>query len=301
MPAFRSVAREVMGLHRAQLAGVIEKRGIGRMVKIYEEARAGLQAKLDQLVATNRGDTFQAHHYRLVLAQLHDALRVFGGKFREHLTQTGEFAAMLGNRHLLAEVKKLERAFTGTTPVLQTEQAGVYRRIWSGVEPSLLNRYRQSVDLYGRPTVEAIHDQMALSLASADTVDQAVTRVASTNGVFAKQRWRAERIVRTESSFSYGIVKQRSMEEVHARDMPQLQKRLISTFDSRTSRESYEQHLQTVPVNGEFVWHHLNSKGQRTGQITRYLIPPQVPNDRAVMIPWNPSWPTPAVWEAPAE
>ena len=126
-------------------------------------------------------------------------------------------------------------------------------------------------------------NQLALSMIKNESVDQAVRRIASKGGVFDRERWRAERIVRTEGAWSYGVTSQRSMEEV-AHEVPNLMKRLISTFDGREGEDAVEQHLQTVPVNGQFVWHKKTKHGI---EIVHYSNVPSRPNDRAVVIPWR--------------
>jgi hypothetical protein len=277
-------------LHRAQIAGVVELRGVNRTRKIYEEARRDLEARLDALVRSGRGSTFQATHYRFILAQVYQALQSFGVKFRRHLEDTGSMAGELGASHVVDEVRRFETHFAGHTPVLQTAQIGVLRRVHAGVLPSLLTRYRKSMELYGKPTVEAIHRELAVSLASGEQLDQAAARVAGTSGAFANQLWRAERISRTELSYSYNVTKHEEMREMQAVDVPDLRKTMISTFDDRTAKMSHEQHMQVKRVDEDFEWHVLDSKGNRTGEVRYYSAPPAIPNDRAVLVPWREGW-----------
>ncbi len=280
-----AVIRQVMDLHRAQLQGVIEVRGVRRMRKIYEEARADLQAKLGSLTRVGGGATFTAQHYRMMLVQVNQALAEFAPKFHRHLNENGELAAKLGANQVIAEVQKFEKAFTGQTPVLQTAQIGVLRRIYRDTEPSLLVRHAKSMALYGRPVVEAIHKQMALSLAQGETIDQTVERVAGTSGIFARERYRAERIVRTEGSFSANVIRLHTMRELQ-KEVPTLKKKLIETFDSRTGDDSKELHGQVREVNGLF---HYTPKAGEKGY-PDFAHSPGRPNDRSVTIPWSGGW-----------
>lgn len=283
--AAAAVIRQVLDLHRAQLQGVIEVRGVRRMRKIYEDARADLQAKLGALTRAGGGATFTAQHYRIMLVQVSQALAEFAPKFQRHLNDTGEMAAKLGANQTVAEIQKFEHAFTGQTPVLQTAQVGVLRRIYRDTEPSLLVRHAKSMALYGRPVVEAIHRQMALSLAQGETVDQTVERVAGTSGIFARERYRAERIVRTESSFATGVVRLQTMRELQ-KEMPHLKKKLIETFDSRTGDDSKELHGQVREINGLF---HYTPKSGEKGY-PDFSHSPGRPNDRSVTVPWSGGW-----------
>lgn len=294
--AAAATIRSVLELHRAQLQGVIEIRGVRRMRKIYEEARADLQAKLGALTRAGGGATFTAQHYRIMLVQVSQALAEFAPKFQRHLNDTGEMAAKLGANQTVAEIQKFEKAFTGQSPVLQTAQVGVLRRIYRDTEPSLLLRHAKSMALYGRPVVEAIHKQMALSLAQGETVDQTVERVAGTSGIFARERYRAERIVRTEGSYAFHATKLVSMQTL-ATEVPDMRKSMVSTFDARTGKDSDEQNQQVRKVGEPFEYHVLDDKGNRTGKVIHYQAPPNRPNDRAVMIPWREGWATKKIGE----
>ena len=281
MPA--SIVNQIVNLHRAQLRGVIDLGGVRKVRGLYEQIRAELEADLATMVRAGQGKSFTAFHMRSVLMQVRDGLRAFQRGLAPELANSGEATATLAQRHVVGAIKAFEKRFAGTTPVLRLEEASVFRKVYRGVEPSLLMRYHKLVGNYPMPTVQRIQNQLALSMIKNEGVDQAVRRIASKGGVFDRERWRAERIVRTEGAWSYGVTSQRSMEEV-AHEVPNLMKRLISTFDGREGEDAVEQHLQTVPVNGQFVWHKKTKHGI---EIVHYSNVPSRPNDRAVVIPWR--------------
>lgn len=287
----KPVIRQVIDLHRAQLKGLIEIRGVRRLRKIYNDAQADLLRQLKKLEAAHRGKTFQAQHLRIVLAQVADGIKTFQGKFGDHLKATGRLTATVAPKHVIREAKTMEKHFTGQTPVLQVEQAAVLQSLYRDVEPSLLDRYNVSRKLYGPPVIARIRDGLAESMIKAETLDDAIDRVAGTDGIFESERWRAERIARTEMAYTYGVTKQRALEELRTRDLPDLKKTLISTFDGREGDDAEEQHMQIRDINEPFEWNVKNSKGVATGEVIRYMAPPSRPNDRAVMIPWREGWP----------
>lgn len=282
---FRSVIR----LHRAQLMGLMERRGVGRLRKLYAEAEAEVVGKLRKLTRAGRGATFSAHHYRMVLTQVRDGIQQLEQGMRAQLGRESRTAGMLAHRQVVEAIKSGTKKFSGHTPVLRAEQAAVAKGIYEGVEPSLLKRHASSVARYGAPTIRAVEHQMALSLTSGDNVHDAVTRVQD---AIAGERWRAERIVRTEMSYSFGVTKQASMVELR-REIPQLKKRLVATWDDRTGKDSKELDGQTVDVHQPFVWHVKDSHGNPTGKVVHYMQPPNRPNDREVVIPWRPGWGSP--------
>lgn len=285
---------KVLDLQRAQLRGLVELRGVKRLRGIYETSRAELEQRLASLRRRGMGQSFSAHHARTMLIQVNQALLDFQGKLGAHLTANGKIAGQLGQRHLINSIKKLEKKFSGHAPVLQAEQAAVLQRVFSKTQPALLNRYKKSERLYGRPVVKKIREQLALSLAQGQTVDEAVDRVAGVGGVFDGQRWRAERIVRTELSYTYGVVQYRQMQEVR-KELPDLERKLIATFDDRTGADSKELHGQVQPMGEPFVWEKPN------GERVEYMMPPNRPNDREVVIPWRPAWADSAVTEPGGE
>lgn len=288
-----SLIREIVDLHRRQLFGVIEVRGVGRMRKLYADARLELEDKLRRLVRAGKGDTFTAQHLRMVLVQVADAVAAFEPVLRHHLEQTGRMAGNLAPRHLVTMVGQMEEKFGRMTPVVQSAQAAVVRGAYPAVARTLLDKYRESARFYGPETMTAVRTGLAHSIVQEETVDEAVGRVVETDGLFAAQRYRAERIVRTEMSYSYGVTNQRAMEQLRPA-VPKMLKRLVATHDSRIGEDSEELDGQTVPVDQPFVWVVKDSKGEPTGKVVRYMQPPNRPNDREVVIPWVEGWAPPS-------
>lgn len=277
----------MLRIHRAQVQGLVELRGIRKMRQTYAQARAELEDKLRAIAKKGGNQTFTAHHYRMVLIQLNQGIDDMTVQLGDHLKREGRLASTLAPAHMLNEVQVLAHHFTGHTPVLRTGQAAVVQGLIRGVEPTLLRRYQSSARLYGPPVIKKMEQQMAISMASGEGVDEATTRVAD---AFGGERWRAERIVRTELSFSYGQTKQAGMAELVRRDIPKLKKRLVATHDDRTGADSLQLDGQTVEVNQPFVWHVKDSHGTPTGRIVQYMQPPNRSNDREIVVPWDPAW-----------
>lgn len=276
--------------HQAKIRGLVNRRGVMQLRKLYDETRQDLERRLAVLRRKGEGQSFTAFHLRQVLLQTNDALKTFGSKMQDQLKGNSKLVGTLGQTQLLKEVKHLEKKYRGHTPVLQTEQAAVLAGVYSRQHPALLHRYAKSKAYYTVPVIKAVRMEMAKSILRGDTVDQAVDRVAATDGVFDNQRWRAERIVRTEMAYSYGVVKQATMVELVKRDISDMKKRLVATFDDRTGEDSKKLNGQTVPVSEPFVWEVENSKGVKTGKVIRYMQPPNRPGDREIVIPWRDGW-----------
>ena len=266
-----------------------EKGSVRRIRGLYETARSELEEKLRRLVRAGRGESFTAHHLRQLLVQVQDAVGHFQKDMAVQMIEDGRRAGTLASRHLIKAVGDMEKQFTGLAPVLQTEQAAVFRGLMPQVDRSLLDRYQSSLRAYGAPVIRQVRDELATSVLLSEPLDQAVDRIVAKGGIFEQQRWRAERIARTETAYAYGVTKQKGMQEVQKRDFPDLQKKLIATFDSRTGKDSKELHGQVQDIDKPFIWKVRDSKGRITKTV-KYMHPPNRPNDREVVVPWRPGW-----------
>ena len=293
MPA--SVIDQVVRLHRAQLAGIVELGGVRKTMALYEQARSEIEAKLAVLRRAGEGMTFSAQHMRMILLQINDGLRSFRQDFGPELSKQSRTAADLARHHLVTAIRKLEKRYSGIEPVLQVEEASVFSGLYKGIEPSLLNRHRTLMSAYSLPTIERVKRQLALSLIQGENLDHVIDRVAGAGGIVDAERWRAARIARTEMSYAYGQTSQRCMVET-AKEIPDLCKRLAATFDNRTGADSIALNGQVQPVSAPFVWMKKTKSGVER---VEYMAPPNRPNDRECVVPWRAAYPEPSARPGP--
>jgi hypothetical protein len=290
-----SVINQIVNTHRAQLQGIIELGGVRKVRSLYEQARLELEDKLAHLRAVGQGQTFSAHHLRMILVQVMDGLRGFQADLAPELSKQARHAADLAQHHLTTSIKRMESQYSGMTPSLRIEEAAVFDRVYRGVEPTLLHRYQKLVGNYPMATIERVRKSMALGLIQGENTDRMVDRVAGAGGIFDREKWRAERIVRTECLHAYGVANQRCLEET-AQEVPGLMKRLVATFDVRTGKDSIQLNGQAVPVDRPFVWMKQTKAGVER---VEYMAPPNRPNDREVVIPWRVGYPEPKAEPGP--
>lgn len=115
-----------------------------------------------------------------------------------------------------------------------------------------------------------------------------------------EQWWRAERLVRTETSFSYNAAAGALIGMIAAGG-PGLHMRwteLVSDldgrpFDAKVGRDSLAMHGQVVRAGGQFT---QPTDDPRSGALAgrSFSHPPNRPNDRAVLVPWMPGLGVPA-------
>lgn len=281
-------ASRLFRTHLAQLDRHVRRVGVGGLLSLYKEARADLHDRLRRAAGGPRSERATAVQLRAMIAQADGVLEVLGGRVERHLADVGKTAAQLGARHAVDEYKALERHFTGTTPVLDLERSAAMRGLVSDAESSLLRRYHLVSRTWSLGAISAMEQRLSVGVLAGKPVEEMIDDVMSAGGVLDGERYKAERIVRTEAAFAHGRVKFEAMRAT-ARELgdDRLQKRLISTFDDRTGDDSFLLHGQTVPIDEPFRWKH------RVGgswKVTEYMHPPNRPNDREVVIPWDPSW-----------
>lgn len=297
MPAaVTDLIRKLVDLHRAQIAGVIDVRGVGRLQPIYRDAREELARKLRRLQAAGKGDTFTAVHLRAVMAQVTQTIRDLERPLEDHMVATGRLAATMAPRQVAHMIGSVETNLGKMTPVIQATSVAVVRGVYPTIAPTLLDKFRASARLYGPQSLLSIRTGLSHSMIQGETVDEAVDRLIDSNprrGLFEGQRWRAERIVRTEMSYATNFSTQRAMSEFRATAIPKLLKRLVATRDDREGDDSKDLDGQTVPVDHPFVWEEKNAAGAVVKTVT-YMHPPNRPHDREIMIPWQGAWGNPA-------
>lgn len=140
--------------------------------------------------------------------------------------------------------------------------------------PNLIERHAVSLATWGFEVAERVRSEIATALITRETLDNVTSAV---DAAIAGERWRAERIVRTETIHVYNAGHNATLRE--ARDtgqVPGIKKSCIVTFDARTDEDSLPVHGQVRELDEEFV----------DGDGRRYLHPPGRPNDREKEIPW---------------
>lgn len=114
------------------------------------------------------------------------------------------------------------------------------------------------------------------------------------------ERWKLERIIRTETSFAFNAVQEEAVvaiAEVH-RDVMKRWTELVDDttgqpFDKRVGRDSIAMHGQVTRPGGVFTMpndRRVDSKWWGR----QWSFPPNRPNDRSVVIPWRPEFGVPA-------
>jgi SPP1 gp7 family putative phage head morphogenesis protein len=246
---------------------------------------------------------FTAQHYRNALLQTRHALETMEkrvpigveGTLRAMGVASGEMAT----RHLQEEVAVFAGVFGHSVRPVQIQQAAI---IAEGRE-QLIPRFRASARRYGKDIAGDVRQQLALGVARGETFAQLTDRLQRhggprgivslagvlgepgsrseyiAEGLFAKYRGWAARVVRTETNHAYNAHALIGLEQMNEDD-PGYQKRWDATND-----------LKTCEICGRLdgVIVDLDKPFPGVG----VMHPPAHPNDRCGTTPWRPEWAKP--------
>jgi hypothetical protein len=286
-------------LHRA---AVLFSSGTGGMVSILKEADANLSKRLHGIVKKKGTDaTFteaQAHLFRKQIQLVTEYLekRLVG-----HTHEQAMLAVAKGVASTTRLAKKLEQKFTGIARPLAIDSVAMQDAITRGAGASLLRQHVSSVSRYGKGMIADFERVMRVAALEGLSQHQVVSRLVAAGelgGINAKslhakeprsfpeptsylrRRYWAERILRTETSYAYNSAGLATIQAAQVNDFPDMQKKILATFDPRTAPDSVAVHGQIRKVSEMFV----------DGAGRHYLHPPARPNDREAVIPWRPAW-----------
>jgi hypothetical protein len=272
--------------HLSQLKRHMLRNGVKGLDRLYKEARADLYEQLLR-AGGKASKTPTAIQLKAMIAQVDGILKTLGNRVYQHLQNIGKTSAQLGAKHGVDEYKILAKHFTGTEPVLPLERAATFANLVSDQNASLLRRYQLVSQTWTTSAIHAMEQSLAVGTLAQKPLEDLIDLVMKKGGILDGERWKAERIVRTETSYAHGSTKFRTMKQNQEDLGIEMHKRLIATFDDRTGDDSFLVHGQTVPVDQPFRWKH---KRRGVWVVDEYMHPPNRPNDREVVIPWDPKW-----------
>lgn len=270
-PASRAKAKAQVLLDDVRTKALRNAQNAG-LLPLLRRAEATLKAR-QLAMAVHGGEPMTPTIADALLGQVREAMIALQPGMVDMLGRLAETNAKLGARSTVEMLALFEGSPKGALrpiAVLEAVAAG----------STVLERHASSVARYGQHVIGRFRDVMQEGILLGDTFDEMTRRIQKTGGAVLPTRGWAERIVRTEGMAALNAGAHLEMVEQHATAFPDLEKKLIETFDARTAEDSYPAHGQVRPLNGFF----------RDGKGREYLYPPGRPNDRGVTIPWRRAW-----------
>lgn len=301
--AFQSSGRTLERLTR--------ERGIAPMRKLIESAAAEMERKVSRLAPGD--ETFTAVQQRAILAQYRTMLLDLQPRMTRVLGEVSREAQIESIRSTVRTLALAEREFEGVTTPLPLEQSARMAGIIDKDRASLLRQHDVSVRTYGIDSITAAERHLALSFATQRSYSETV---AGLFDMVDGSRYRAERIVRTETSFAWNATHSSALDEA-SEIIPGLFRRWIeyvddatgAPLDGRVANDSLALHGQvcftptgaTMEARSTFL---VGGTGgfemPRDNRVNaklwgkRYAHPPNRPNDRSRVVGWKVDWPVPA-------
>lgn len=244
-----------------------------QLVRQLLELERELRDRLDKLRREGRGDAWTSADTEATLVQVRELLGRQGREFGALLGENTVRARALGVRSTVGVLQHFEGVTGGPIRPLALAAA-------IAAQDPLLARHPSSVARYGLRTIERVAGVMQRGLLEGATFDEMKKRLTSGPGPLVQSAGDAARIVRTEGMFAYNAGAHEEALAQRAARFPDLQKKLVETFDIRTAEDSRAAHGQVKDLEDLFV----------DGAGRRYLHPPGRPNDRGVCIPYRMAW-----------
>lgn len=264
----------------------LDARTMRRFLKTFETARKDLDRKLAGIAAEKE---WSSSNLLFARDQIEDAIGHLGERLGHTLARGAGGSVRLGAKHLGDRWTEASRIFGGLPPSPINIPV---MKVVDELENMLLMRFEASRMSYSEQVISRLSSVLQRSFLLRETPLEAVKAIMKPAGIMKEEQWRAARIIRTETANAYEMAGWHSGRvAILNGDLPAgTQKRLVSHFDNRTARDSYSprQHGQVQDWDKEF-------EDPVTGRT--YMHPPNRPNDRATMIPWNKGWSEDALLE----
>ena len=301
--AFQSTGRTLERLTR--------ERGVRPMQKLIESAAAEMQRKVSRLAPDD--ETFTAVQQRAILAQYRMMLLDMQPRMTRVLGEVSREAQIESVRSMVKTLSLAELEFEGVTTPLPLTQAARMAGIIDKDRASLLRQHDVSVRTYGIDSITQAERYLGQAFATQRSYSETV---AGLFDMVDQSRYRAERIVRTETSFAWSAAHASALDE--ASDIvPGLFRRWVeyvddftgAPLDGRVANDSLVLHGQvcftptgaTMEARSTFL---VGGTGgfemPRDNRVNaklwgkRYAHPPNRPNDRSRIVGWKVDWPVSA-------
>lgn len=264
----------ILERHSDRLEGV-EMSQARKMLKEYKKARQELKL---QLLANSFNNEYSEGKMKNALAQIEAAIAQLRQKIGYQINEGFDFLSSQGIEDSITEMDAFDKAFGGGFGKLP------FDAIIESTEPDnyLFNQYESSVQSYNESLRNSFQSSLTQSLIQQKSWSQAVYDMES---VFDMKEWELARIVRTELHGIYNISKMRGFGTIKQDYVPDLMKTLYHPMDSRTGQDSIQMAKENliVPIDSPFSFTYK-------GKTRTFMTPPDRPNDRAILIPYRPSF-----------
>lgn len=266
-------AMDIMEQHVSDVIS-LENSQADSILKTYLRIAGILRSNLRRLPA----ESFTAQQTRTVLLQLEGAIAALENNLNDKVNESTDLLSNRAVNDLVREVDKFSKVFTGSVQPVDVDVVEVATR----TKDRLFNKYKTSINTYSNALRGKIAEDLRDGVIARNTPDEIINRLS---GTFDGESWRLRRIVRTELHGIYSQAKLLGLKDSKDSGMKELKKTLYHPMDSRTGKDSmYAEREHLIAELDEpfrYRW---------KGRERIFMQPPDRPNDRSILIPYDPSW-----------
>jgi hypothetical protein len=300
----------ILAQQRKRLERMIDKRGVDDEKKLFDKENAAAIALLLASLLRRSSETFSSLEFEYIMRVVRKEQMITAKKLADSLSRASYDAQVEAVRGFSQDITKLEKYFTGKVVVPPAEEMYRVQMIIDKSRERLNRIHDTSMSNYGHQSIENIKSKLGYQLATQKTTGEALGAASKT---IAEDWWKVERIIRTEMAFAFNTAQADAIKDAqeHIPDLMQrwsehVNDKTYEPFDDRVGVDSIAIHGQVTIPGGIFTMPpkalHPDAKGRTdvpselVGQ--SWKIPPNRPNDRAVLQPWMTHWGIPGwVWE----
>jgi len=294
--------------HITKLTRLINRGGVARVKKVYDQAQAELERKLARSIGSG-SSPFTIHQHRALLAQVRQGQMHIARKMGVASSQATIDTQKDALGGLVGTIKRFEKKHGADAPILPLEEASKFAGVLDKRKTSLLKQNATSMAKYGAGVVQKMEGQLSLSLATGETAFEAMDRVAATADT---EFWRAERIVRTEQAWAFNATIRDGIAataeavggDLYMRWTEMVDDDSLEPLDDRVSADSIALHGQVARPGEQFTMPSSARGLEIRNRFGRSRVdpdmigqgwdhPPNRPNDRSSVLPWRPGWDAP--------
>jgi len=286
MPYFEDVDALQIAENHIREIQKLEEQKAKDLLAVYRRVRRDLRDRLD-VMGEDAQAKFTAQRMRGVLLQVEMAIAAMGDSLKREIEPQAMELARKGSEHLIKEIEKFSQEFEGAILPIDLDTVSIAL----DTKNFLINQYQVSIDSYSEQVRSVITQQITRSAIEEVGLAEMIRRISR---FFIGEEWKLLRIARTELHNVYNLGKLNSMKDTRDKYVPDLKKALIHPMDSRTASDSKQLASldPVVPVDKPFKYTYTRrlKDGTVKKEQREFMVPPERPNDRAILIPYRREW-----------
>ena len=262
-------------LHHSQLLQ-LEGAALVAMRKRLDRVKKDLNDEWRRQKSGAPRDTFRAQQQRIALLLSRFAQNETTADLEAYLTKIGGYFSAAGAFDAFTETAAWAKHYgQELRPINLSAVAAIDAEF-------LVDKFPVSIATYGTVLASRMRRDIGDAILRRDSRESITDRVeAAINESFDAERWRAERIVRTELANAYNHAHHETLVKAQDLRVADIQKTAIVTWDPRTDPDSYPMDGQVRELDENFV----------DGDGREFLHPPGRPNDREKEVAYLPDEP----------